>query len=82
MVFGVIVPIKGETVALTPPVPSPRRTIPSDNPRIFMDALVTNGSEVVNIAKQAQKLRLVVNQLWLVDKMIWGIDKKHMHNVL
>lgn len=76
------IPINGDTVALTPPVPSPRKTMDITNPAILMESFVTYGREVTKSAKHPQILRLY-NQLALIS--IWGIrgtDEKLRHNVL
>jgi len=54
-----LVPIKGETVVLTPPVPSPKKNIAITNPATLAEALFTAGREETKSATQPQRLRLL-----------------------
>lgn len=50
--------MNGEIVALTPPVPSPSRTIASASPRIFVESVFITGSDVTNSTRHPKELRL------------------------
>lgn len=52
-------PMKGDIVAFTPPVPSPRNTMPSASPATLFDSVVTKGSEVTKSARHPPKSRLM-----------------------